>query len=73
MQRDISKMMMEQFVELCNDEARFRCAKKVSSYCHKRALMMLAYAQFGTYVMRTVRLTLMSIHVVHVCFINYGV
>jgi len=40
------KIMMEQFVEFCNDEARFRCNKRVSKWCRKRAVMMLAYA-FG--------------------------
>ena len=46
MHNKLSKIMMKQFIEFCDDETTFRCAPKVSSYCHKRAVMMLAYA-FG--------------------------
>jgi hypothetical protein len=40
------KLMMEQFVEFCNDEARFRHNERISNWCRKRAVMLLAYA-FG--------------------------
>lgn len=46
MRGDLSKIMMRQFIDFCEDEATFSCNEGVSSHCRKRAVMMLAYA-FG--------------------------